>query len=290
MAGMQEFYLVTTSHLENRLWFRDNEDFKVGMNVVALISSILRVNVLAFVLMSNHVHFVLQCSREMAEHFITSIKNQYSRFYAKKYQCTELLRRNEVDIRRVCQEDESLERAIAYVQVNPVAANICLSPSAYPWGSGNCFFQVVPEKGVPVESLSRRKCIALFHSRQVAPPGLVLNPDGYITPSSFVKTQWVEGLFRTPKRMNYFLGSSSKARRRLESENDVPAFRDQIVASGMGDLCQSLFQSQSIEQLPEDQQSELLKQIRYRFSSNIHQMVRVSGLPYETVANLLDKM
>lgn len=30
------FFLVTTDHLETRLWFRDDEDFKSGMNLVAV--------------------------------------------------------------------------------------------------------------------------------------------------------------------------------------------------------------------------------------------------------------
>ena len=33
---MMTFFLVTTDHLETRLWFRDDEDFKSGMNLVAV--------------------------------------------------------------------------------------------------------------------------------------------------------------------------------------------------------------------------------------------------------------
>ena len=30
------FWLVTTEHLEDRIWFRDEDDFKIGMNYVAV--------------------------------------------------------------------------------------------------------------------------------------------------------------------------------------------------------------------------------------------------------------
>ena len=30
------YYLVTTEHLKKGLWFRDNEDYRVGMNYVAI--------------------------------------------------------------------------------------------------------------------------------------------------------------------------------------------------------------------------------------------------------------
>ena len=58
---MREIYLLTTDHLEEGLWFREEEDFKVAMNYVAIQAACSStVTVLAFILMSNHVHFVLQ--------------------------------------------------------------------------------------------------------------------------------------------------------------------------------------------------------------------------------------
>ena len=33
---MRKYYLVTTEHLEESLWFRDEEDFATGMNHVAI--------------------------------------------------------------------------------------------------------------------------------------------------------------------------------------------------------------------------------------------------------------
>ena len=49
----------------------DDEDFKTGMNYAATVAFLVGVNVLAFILMSNHVHFVLACSGEKARAFIT---------------------------------------------------------------------------------------------------------------------------------------------------------------------------------------------------------------------------
>lgn len=285
------FYLVTTDALERRLWFRDEDDFKVGMNLVALLSALTEIRVLAFILMSNHVHFVFQCSYEEALDFITELKNLYSRYVYKKYEIKELLRKNGVDIREVFLEDESLEKAIAYVQMNSVAANICLLASDYPWGSGACFFRLQPVKGVPVVNLTQRKFAKIFHSRQDIPNnGLMLGENGYVEPSSFVQVGQVEAVFKTPKRMNYFLHTSSKARRRLEADSSIPAFRDQVVASALNDLSTTLFQASDFSILPEEAQSEILKQLRYRFSANIHQLSRVSNVEYERVARMLDSI
>ena len=290
MTGSSEFYLVSTDHLETTLWFREEEDFKAGMNAVALIASVMHACVMAFILMSNHVHFLLQGSREGASKFIQAYKNHYSRYYSNKYGIKELLRRNGVDIRPIPLENESLERAIAYVQANPVAANICMNAADYPWGSGNCFFRPSPLTGTPIASLSKRKQYALLHSRQAIPAGLIIGAEGYIDPRSYVNIPRVESLFRTPKRMSFFLLNSSKAKRRLENDSDIPAFRDQVVSSAMGDLCTTLFGTPSFTTLSEQGQAEILKQVKYRFSSNIHQLSRVSGKAYEEVCHLLESI
>ena len=89
---------------------------------------------------------------------------------------------------------------------------------------------------------------------------------------------------------HYFLVNSSKAKRRLATQDTAPNFRDQVVLPAIGDLCQSLFQKSSLQALTPDELSELLKQLRYRFSSNANQLARVTGIPYQKVVELLDKV
>ncbi|MBR1577900.1 MAG: transposase [Bacteroidales bacterium] len=283
------FFLITTDHLETRLWFLDDDDFKTGMNYVATVAFMFGVRIIAFILMSNHVHFVLECTRELALRFITEFKRLYSRYLNQRHGTKELLRGNGVDIQELRLGDESLERAIAYVQMNCVAANICLEPAAYPWGTGRTFFQVSAKRGQCLGALSARRKNKLLHSKMILPAGWMLGEDGYILPESYVPVRFVESLFRTPRRMQYFLQSSSKAKRVLDRiEKDLPAFRDQVILAAIPDLCHSLFQKRSIEELDIQQRTELARQIRYRFSADIHQIARVSGIPYQQIAILLE--
>ena len=69
--------LISSEHLETALWFRDEEDFVVGMNYVAVLSVVTGINILAFILMSNHVHFVLECTLEEAKLFFDRLKRLY---------------------------------------------------------------------------------------------------------------------------------------------------------------------------------------------------------------------
>lgn len=286
-----QYYLVSTNHLEDKDWFRDDEDFKAGMNAVGLYACLLGIQILAFILMSNHVHFVLYCSQIDAALFINEFKRHYSRYIQRKYGIKELLRRNEVDIREIENENESLERAIAYVQMNSVAANICIHPTAYLWGSGNCFFSGNRVKGTRINSLPKARRYRIMHSKLPVADSLIMGEEGYILPESYVSVSTVEALFRNPKRMNFFLNTSSKARKKVETgESAAPAFRDQTIIPAFRELIHSLYQKHTFEELNADEQVEVLKQLRYRFSCNTNQLSRVCGLTYEKTARLLDKL
>ena len=307
MKREKTFWLVTTGQLENRIWFRDEKDFKVGMNYVAVQAAGCEAFVLAFILMSNHVHFVMCGYYEDALTFITDFKTRYSKYFAHKYGQKELLRRNRVDIRALSLEDEGAERAIAYVHMNCVAANICASASQYPWGSGAYLFNPTKPDGIRLGELSFREQKRQLHSSsQDLPHEWILCKDGYILPSSYLAVKMVESIFRTPKRMNYFLQTSSKARKKLETgETHAPSFRDQIVAAAIPDLCRTLFgvasaqvssggkgfiQPGPLQALSPEQLAELLRQLRFRFSANVNQLARVTGLSYSDVAGLLDQV
>ena len=301
-----EFWLITTDHLEDRLLFKGPKDFRVGMNYVAVQANRAGVIVLAFILMSNHVHFVVYGTREQVEQFITGFKGAYSRYLWVKYGIHEVLRRNDVDYRKVPNRDEALEWAVAYVQMNAVAAKICSHPSEYPWGTGSTFFQVpvgesverlANDRRVPLqkhdrylETLSARERYRLLHTKLALPGKWVISEDGIIRPESYVDKDWVETLYRTPSRMNYFLRNSSKAKQRLSKKDEnLPAFRDQVIRAAIPDLCRSLFGKESVEELTENQLVELMRQVRFRFASNVNQIARVTGMSYERAAELLDR-
>ena len=282
----KKFWLVTTEHLSDRLWFKDQDDFKAGMNLVALLAVTMPVVIWAFILMSNHVHFVLYCSEIEARAFICKFKKRYSQFYSYKYGRQELLRNNSVDIREIPLDGESLERAIAYVLMNCVAANICLQPSGYPWGSGSVYYNLTYPKGRRADEFSGRRLTALMHSRTKLPGHFTISENGYVHPSSYVPVSAVEKMFRSPKRMDFFLRNSSKAKRLHE----VPSFSDLLINTAIKDLCISLFRKGQISELSTDQLRELLKQIRYRFSADPAQIARVAGITYETVCLHLDAL
>lgn len=280
------FYLLSSSHLETRLWFGDDEDFIVAMNYVAIAAYKLSVNAIAFILMSNHVHFLLECEADKAATFIDSFKEMYSLYRRRRYGDKEFLRGNTVDIQEVTPENESLERAIAYIQCNSVAARICVHPTGYPWGTGSVFFNASLPQGKQASSFTGRKLSRLLRSKQEINPEWLIGENGYILPHSYVAVPFVESLFRSPGRYQYFLDNSSKARK--VREQLAPTFSDQLILTASLNLCHSLFRTNSIEDLSPVQTAELLIQLHRRFTSDSAQLARVTGISYKEVVRILE--
>ena len=289
---MRKLWLITTEHLKAGLWFRDEEDFKVGMNFVAIQAHVSRVVVLSFILMSNHVHFVVAAdSKKDAEAFINGFKHRYSLYLRRKYGVKEFLRGNDAQVDPVSLYDEELEKVFAYVEMNCVAANICSHPSQYPWGTGSLFFSQKKMDGRPLGSFSIRARKKLLHTDiESLPENWVVGVDGYILPQNYVDAATVEACFRTPQRMNWFLSNSSKAKKRLKADENLPAFRDQIILAAIPDLCQSLFGKKTFSQLTRNEQVEFVRQLRFRFSAHVNQIARVCSLTYEQAAQLMDSV
>ena len=262
---MRKYYLVTTEHLKEGLWFRDENDFRAGMNFVAIQAYQSKVTVLAFILMSNHLHFVVQGRWADVKAFIDGIKSRYSKYLNHKYGTAEFLRRNKVTIEEVSTLNEGLEKAI---------------------------FNATKRSGKPLGSLSKRAKIRLLHCcKEGFPADWLVSEEGYILPESYVAVGFVERCYRRASRMNYFLVNSSKAKRKIQHADDRhPAFRDQVILAALPDLYRSLFGKQSFEELTLEEQTESLRQIQRRFCSNVHQIARVTGLTYEAAARMMDSV
>ncbi len=293
MQEMRKYYMVTTDHLEKALWFREDADFVVAMNHVATQAALCpHVTVLAFILMSNHLHFVLKGTYAEVSDFVNYIKQRYSQYYRHKYSAEKFLKRNRLDVSEINPSDERLERAIAYVQMNSVAANICALPTQYPWGTGSLFFNADTPIGKRLDSFSKRALKRMLHTDFINLPGdWLINDKGMILPQSYVAEKEVEGIFRRATRLSYFYSSSSKARLRFEAGNEnLPAFRDQTILAALPDLLKSLFGKTNFSLLSADDQLECLRQLKYRFSSDVNQLARVCGITYADAALILDRI
>lgn len=282
-----DFFLITTNHLLKDILFRDDDDFRVAMNYVAIAAFVTGVYVLAFILMSNHTHFVAACPYQKAILFSNHFKTLYGRYYARKYETKNFLRRLGVDYKQVWQEDESLIRAIAYVQMNCVAANICPYSNMYRWGTGSVFFNDNQVHASNLGEMSETKQAKMLHSNVSLPKNYKVCDEGYILPESYIPVKYVEEQFISSNRYLFFLNKSSKAKAHLEKDA-APSFSDQVLVAAVRDLCRSLYRCSGFNELTEANKSDLIKNIKSRFSADISQIGRILSLSYEEVVKMID--
>ena len=288
---MKRMFLISTDHLEKALWFRDDDDFRVAMNYVAIQAAIHpEVAVIAFILMSNHVHFLLEGDKVDCIEFVNGFKQRYAMYYRCRYGVEEFLRHNRLDVELIpYEETNGVENVVSYIVMNAVKARICGHPSQYRWGSGGVYFNATPIGGRRIGSYSDRALKTLLHSNQTnLPDEWIVGEDGYILPVNYVKRVFVENKYKTPNRMNYFFTVSSKAPKYPDS--NIPSFRDQTILAALTDLLKTKYNKTAFESLSHEEQAECLGVLRYRFSADINQIARVCGLSYEDAARRIDRL
>ena len=278
------FYHVYTKGLEDRLIFRTTDDFVAGMNYVAIVHFKVRVKLLAFVLMSNHVHFAIGGSEEDVWKFINLYKRLISVYITNKYHDAAFLRRIVTNCDEVSVKDDGLKRLIAYILDNPVNAGVNRVAFAYHWGSATCYFSNKPDKATSISSLSIRAQRHILHSNVMLPDTYLLGPEGYILPHSYVDVQFVENHFGRPKSLEYFLSVSASSRK---LRKDVVMFSDDIIRQAMDELLINKYGVPSFHNLEFDLQVNLIRELRSHFNVSAKQIARLTGFKLKDSVKIL---
>ena len=134
-----EYYHAFTRGLGKDLLFYGDADFLYGMNIIPRYLKLSGTRLLAFCLMDNHVHFVLEGCRAACNQFIISYKRAVFSFLKKR-------RGRDVPETTVpgivgIEGTDRLLTVIAYVLRNPVAAGINYLPQDYKWSSASTCFR-----------------------------------------------------------------------------------------------------------------------------------------------------
>ena len=281
------YYHVYTKGLEDCEMFRDREDFITGMNLLAVVCCTVDVRLLAFVLMNNHVHFVVKGSYREVEKFISLYKNLLSRYLGRRYGLVKFLHRLETSISVVEDGGDALKRLIAYVLNNPVKAGINCTPQGYEWSSARCYFNQCDSTAdtCAVGELGVVFARNIFHTNKKLPADWRVNSSGYVTPESYVDVKAVEMCYGRSRSFEYFLSASLTSKRSL-AENIV--FKDEILRSALKELLEKKYDVGSVADLDEFMTKHLLRDLRVRFTASHKQLARVLGLKLDEVMRYLE--
>lgn len=134
------YYHVCTDGNQLPWMFKDDEDFRNGVNRLAICSFTLGLSVISFILMDNHVHFVFYGTLSQCKDFISRYKSAISRWIEEKYSISRYLSNLSSEIIPIVSE-EALMETIAYIDRNSIMAGYKFLPCDYPWGSAKYMFR-----------------------------------------------------------------------------------------------------------------------------------------------------
>ena len=319
-----EYYHAFTRGLGKDLLFYGDADFLYGMNIIPRYLKLSGTRLLAFCLMDNHVHFVLEGCRAGCNQFIINYKRTVFSFL-KKRRGKDFPETTVPGIVGI-ESTDRLMTVIAYVLRNPVAAGINYLPQDYKWSSastcfrkrrnisgeaandacgtardimgsvagscmhaaaGNCMPRTSDSR-MPrkIEELPRRERKRYFIDSPEYPGHWTVDGNGMIYPENYIEVAKVEGLFRSVKRYLYYLSSAREAEVNLTMGHEIRLSDTELRREASG-ICLERFGTTSVGLLTIAQRLQVCKLLRSRFGASYKQLGRVMHMDSDTIREML---
>lgn len=284
-------YHVCTNGQETQTIVMDKEDFKVAHNYLALAGWKTGIEILAFVIMSNHVHIMIICKdRNLAVRYIRSFKKLYSMYLSQKYDMSEALRGIEDSISLI-DSISYFRNCVAYILRNALCARICKRIEDYPWSSYPCYFNMQAHEGAGrISDLGIRERRMVLKTRMdLSECPYRVNSEGMIEAKSFVRYAIVEKAFASSgKFFLASLGTCNDAKMEYEMTcKPLVRVNDKELAEVIEALTEKRFEGKKISGLTQSQKCSIIKNIYFNNKTTIPQLSRILGLPKGIVRQIL---
>lgn len=225
--------MKTTYHLcwscDNELLFRTREDYIHGIVCLCIAAHEAEMRLLAYCLMSNHVHICIRGSN--LKKFTKAFRYSYTRYFNSKYN-----RRGRLGERNFFKLEiqglAHLLTAIAYILRNPLHHGICKTPFEYEFSSVNAAF--VKELGHMAATGKLPFC--QLPSRHKLPSHVVTGYNGVPLAASIIDVNDIEHQFSTVRSYLYFMNRLSGESWEKEQETDkngLPPIRLYDIEAGV---------------------------------------------------------
>lgn len=223
--------------------FRDQEDMKVGMNLIGI--SLLKfpdLKMFTFELMNNHLHIILSGERCRCEEFFSTFKARLWKFFSRNGRIVNMHDFNcgLAEITTL----QSLRNEIVYVNRNGYVVHPECTPFSYPWGAGACFFNPFMRElqSVSYRNLTVREKRGICHSNDICLPGDNIKVyKGVILPSSYCAVTEAESFFRNAHQYFHYLSKRYEAYGEIAGRLHETVFiADEEMYAAVCMLCQQI--------------------------------------------------
>ena len=263
--------------------FQDERDFIAGINRIAICHLMTALEIIAFVLMDNHVHFVMYGTMPQCKAFINLYKRLTGKWIQTRYGISDYLRGLPTEILRI-ESEEALLNTIAYLDRNPPLAGYRYMHSEYPWGSSKYVFRDTDatdnsESWKPASTYTRRALRSILNSKVTIPGDWMINDSGMIHPMSFLNIKKLESCYKTPVRYAYFLAKKIEGIVEQDLLHSQKLFiPDKELRPIVRKMASDLFGTESITELDVKERLVIAKRLRYNYVSTVKQISRMIHL------------
>jgi len=136
IAPKENIYHVLTRGNNRQLVFGDDDDFNRYLDLLSHYREKYRFKLYHYVLMTNHVHLILEPSEKGGDlsEIMKGINLSYALHYKRKHNHTGHFWQDRYKSILIS-KDQYLLTCGSYVELNPVRAKIVVDPKDYPWSS-----------------------------------------------------------------------------------------------------------------------------------------------------------
>ena len=273
----RHYYHAASKGLEADVLFSSEEQFKAGMNRVGFCRlSVPQVMVIAFVLMDNHVHFILYGSYEDCMRFMAQYRRLTEIWLTHNcpsegskpwdYDCWLIPNR------------EKLQEKICYVLRNPLAAGMGVLPTSYRWGSGPLMFSGKLQAwgkfnriGETTEYMRRK----MFGTKLEIPADWMSTDDNMLWPGSYVDYRRAEAAFGGTAGFMYELNRKNEDVINQEMYGNEISLPDTDVMAILEKRSESEFGITDLSLLSVPQRLDLCRLVRKSHGINLKQLGRI---------------
>lgn len=285
------YYHVCTTALETDIYFRNEEEMDQVLNIIAIAVFASGCKLLAFAIMSNHFHFVLEGSLDECIAF-------FEQFHSRLEVLMKALGRkslaDDCEPKYISVKDlYQLKGLIAYVVRNPFVAMRDVNMFSYRWCSGYLYFNHMLAdlpKGERVSEMSLAKRRAFSKSRTGEVDDRILAVDGIACASCFVDYKRTESFFDGARDYQHWLLKN------VDSQVEIATLLGEKISLDdheMWDViysqCRKVYGASGPKELSQENKLSLARTLKQKYFATNAQISRCLGL-LPTLVNQLFPM
>lgn len=260
------------------------------MNQLAILAPTHYVRILAFEVMSNHIHFILCGNREDCLAFFAALKRKLKRYFSGKGRYVRLtdFDANVIPIDNL----NSLRKEIAYVHRNGFLVYPGVTPFSYPWGSGILYFNQIPRPELfpKYSTLSEMQKRAVCRGRAAELPVQYRVDGDLILPQTYCDYELGMSLFRDAQHYFSILSKNYEAYSEIAKRlGDSIFLTDDEMFAALRIISKKQFDESRPSMLPNASKLELARIMRKDYNASEGQIQRMLRLDPGVVRELFGK-